>query len=195
MGFEIKGLDVSKGISFCGDEEMYLEILGDFYLLIDPKTEKIKRCIEEKLIKDYTIEVHALKNTSRLIGATELSRDFEYLEQLGHSGDVEGIELYTDKVLEKFNSYKDVLRKYGKQGNEEKQQVSSEEIVTCLKSMYNAVDCFDMDTCYKEMERLETYLLPDICSESMEKLRVYMADVAMEDIMVITKDMIDVLEG
>lgn len=47
-----------------------------------------------------------------------------------------------------------------------------------------------MDTCDSQMEVLETYVLPDGCKDSMEKLRVYMADVAMEEILSTTHEMI-----
>ncbi len=189
----IEGLDVEQGIKYSGSKEMFLELLGDYYLLIDTKTNKIKRCIEDNLIKDYTIEVHALKNTSRLIGAMELAQDFEYLEQLGKQGDVENIKLHTQAVLDKFMSYKEILRPYGEQAAKDKIQVTREEITACLSSMNQAVENFDMDTCDREMERLETFLLPEECSAHMERLRVCMADVAMEDILAITKEMIDVV--
>ncbi|MBQ8165513.1 MAG: response regulator, partial [Lachnospiraceae bacterium] len=52
----IDGLDVDYGIRYSGGKEMFLELLSDYYLLIDTKTNKIKRCIEDNLIKDYTIE-------------------------------------------------------------------------------------------------------------------------------------------
>ena len=47
---------------------------------IDIKSTKLKRCLEDGLIRDFTIEVHALKNTSRMIGALELSESFLRLE-------------------------------------------------------------------------------------------------------------------
>ena len=44
------------------------------------------------------------------------------------------------------------------------------------------------------MEELETILLPEQCEILMEKLRVSMSDVAMEDILNITKEMLDILD-
>lgn len=189
----IDGLDVDYGIRYSGGKEMFLELLSDYYLLIDTKTNKIKRYIEDNLIKDYTIEVHALKNTSRLIGALELAKDFEYLEYLGNQGYIEDIKAETNAVLEKYNSYKDILRGYGNRDKKDKKQISNESIIRCLENIHKAVEEFDMDTCDDQMEVLETYILPDGCQESMEKLRVYMADVAMEEILSTTNEMIEII--
>ncbi len=186
---EIEGVDVEYGIKYSGSKEMFLELLKDYYLLIDTKINKIKRCIEDHLIKDYTIEVHALKNTSRLIGALDLAKNFEYLESLGNRNDIDGINENTVKVLEKYKKYKQYLKYYGEQGTKDKQQVSVSEIVKCLDEIYKAVENFDMDTCDSQMERLETFCLPESCKQHMDRLRVCMADVAMEEIMSITMDM------
>ncbi len=191
----IDGLDVDYGIRYSGGKGMFLELLADYYLLIDTKTNKIKRCIEDNLIKDYTIEVHALKNTSRLIGALDLAKDFEYLEHLGNQGYIEDIKADTGAILEKYNSYKNILREYGKQDKKGKKQVSKDAIIHCLENIHKAIEEFDMDTCDNQMDVLETYNLPDDCKESMEKLRVYMADVAMEEILAITSEMIAMING
>ncbi len=186
---EIEGVDVEYGIKYSGSKEMFFELLRDYYLLIDTKINKIKRCIEDHLIKDYTIEVHALKNTSRLIGALDLAKDFQYLEGLGNDNDIEGIKKHTDRVLDKYKKYKSYLKTYGEQGAKEKNKVSVDEIIHCLEEIYSAVENFDMDTCDKQMEELETYCLPENCNPHMERLRVCMADVAMEEIMTISLEM------
>lgn len=80
---EIEGLDTEQGIAQAGGCELYREILGDFYIMIEPKAKKIETLLADRMFHDYTIEVHALKSTARLIGATELSERCYRLEQLG----------------------------------------------------------------------------------------------------------------
>ena len=82
--FEIEGLDVAAGIENCGSKELFTQLLGDFYKLIDQKSTKIEKCLADGLIRDFTIEVHALKNTARMIGALKLSEDFYGLEKIGN---------------------------------------------------------------------------------------------------------------
>ena len=82
----IGGLNVSEGTKNCGSKKLFLELLGDFYKLIELKSTKLEKCLADGMIKDYTIEVHALKNTARMIGAMELSDLFYQMEQLGNAG-------------------------------------------------------------------------------------------------------------
>lgn len=42
-----KGIDEKEALRNCGSRELLLELLGDFYKLIDPKCEKLKQCLEE----------------------------------------------------------------------------------------------------------------------------------------------------
>ena len=70
---------------------------------------KIEKCLADGMIKDYTIEVHALKSTSRMLGASELSKRFEHLEQLGHAEKLKEIQEETPEVLALYRSYKDIL--------------------------------------------------------------------------------------
>ena len=53
-------------------------------MLIDSKSAKIEQFLEENMLRDFTIEVHALKNNARMIGAMELSQLFYKMEQLGN---------------------------------------------------------------------------------------------------------------
>ncbi len=106
----IEGLDVAAGIENSGSKELFISLLGDFYKLIDQKASKIEKCLADGMLRDYTIEVHALKNTARMIGALELSEKFYHLEQLGNAGEQKVLEIETPDVLTLYRSYKPILR-------------------------------------------------------------------------------------
>ena len=190
---KIDGLDVEEGIRNCGSKEFYLEILGDFYRLIDSKSEKLIQCVEEHLLRDFTIEVHALKNNARMIGAMELSRLFYQMEQLGNEEQQEEIEKAMPELLALYGSYKNILSKYGEKQESEQKQVSTEVIRETLMKLHDAVDQFDLDAADAAMKELETYALPEELKPMEEQLRAYVADVAMEDIMQLTEKMCEIL--
>lgn len=190
---EMEGIDVKEGIKYSGNAEMFVSLLGDFYKLIDTKAAKIETCIAEGLIKDYTIEVHAMKNTSRMIGAKELSQQFWQLEQYGNAQNETAIREETPKVLEHFRSYKKILKQYGTMQETQKREVSREEISMYLEGIQEAVEGFDLDAADGAMEKLEECKLPEKCIPLLESLRVSMADVAMEEIIETTKKMIEIL--
>ena len=81
----IDGLDTAEGIRNCGSETLFLNLLGDFYKLIDVKSEKIEEYLSTGQFREYTIEVHGLKNTARMIGALELSDLFSQMEHFGNA--------------------------------------------------------------------------------------------------------------
>ena len=189
----IDGIDVWQGIKYSGSFELFKELLGDFYTLIDSKSHKIQQYLEAGLVKEYTVEVHALKNSARLIGATELSKRFAYLEELGNAQDIEAIHRDTELVLEQYHFYKQVLKPYAKQKEENKQETSVEVILEYITEIHEGIETFDLDRADVAMKQLENVRLPESCNEYMESLRVYMADVAMEEILKVTEDMIQII--
>lgn len=186
---EIDGIDISEGMKNCGSEKLFYELLGDFYKLIDSKSDKLERCLEESLIKDYTIEVHALKNTARMIGAMKLSEMSYELEKLGNAQDVEGIRAKSSEHIELYRSYKDKLKAYGEKSDKETKSVSIEEIRGLLLRIHDAVDVFDLDEADNAMKELEACELPDSLKEKCQELSVCVADVAIEDVLKLTMDM------
>ncbi|MBQ8970178.1 MAG: response regulator, partial [Lachnospiraceae bacterium] len=80
----IEGIDSGAGIENSGSEQLWRSLLSDFYKLIDRKSTTVEKYLADGMLRDYTIEVHALKNTARMVGALRLSDDFYRLEQLGN---------------------------------------------------------------------------------------------------------------
>ena len=190
----IEGIDVEQGIKNTGSKTLLYKLLGDYCSIINTKILNIEKYLADERIKDYTIEVHALKSSSRLIGAVELSTEFQNLEILGNAGDIAGIEEETPKVLSHYKKYKEYLEPFALMQEREKKEVSGDEILMYLKGIQEAILAFDLDTADAAMERLEGCRLPDECIPMMGKLRLFFADVAMEDIISLTDKIIAVLE-
>lgn len=190
----IEGIDVQEGIKNSGSLELFINLLGDFYKLIDLKATKIEKCLADGMIRDYTIEVHALKNTARMIGALELSELFYKMEQCGNAGDVETISRENPAIMELYRSYKPILEPYGKANEQDKKEVPKAEIVAALDKLNTAMDTFDLDGADAALAELEQYRMPEALGTYMENLRAYVADVAMEEVMDTSRKMIELLE-
>lgn len=191
--YDIEGINAKKGIENSGSEELFISLLGDFYKLIDMKSVKLEKCIADNMLKDFTIEVHALKNTARMIGAMELSEEFRNLEQLGNDNDMNAIQAVAPKVITLYRKYKQILKPYGDKQETEKKVVPVEEMTLYLKGMQEAIEGFDLDMVDEAMKRLEEVQMPEQCQDFMDNLRVFVADVAMEDILQMTEEMIILL--
>ena len=190
----ITGINSQEGVKYSGSKTRWMEMLGDFYHIIDFKSKKIEDDLALGDIKAFTIEVHALKNTARLIGAMELSEEFFELEKLGDEKAEELLAEKTPKVLVHFRQYKDTLQNYAfSEEEQEKSLVSNEEIITALKEIRDAIDGFDLDGADAGMEKLNTYTIPEEYKERMKKLRALVADVAMEEVIKETSALIEEL--
>lgn len=188
---QIEGLDVKEGIQNSGTEELFLSLLGDFYKLIDQKSTKVEKLLADGMIRDYTIEVHALKSTARMIGAMELSEKFYRLEQLGNAGEEDTLIAETPAVIALYRSYKPVLEPFARKNEQEKQEVSAEDIVAELENLKNAMDCFDLDGADEAMHKLEGFVFPEELQKKVENLSAFVADVAMEDVMNLADTLIE----
>ena len=191
----LPGINAADGIKYSGSEKLWYKLLGDFYKLIDAKANKLEKCLADGLIRDYTIEVHALKNTARMVGAAQLSEWFHRMEDCGNAGDVETITRETPDLLRELRSYKDILRPYGEAGNQNKREAAPEELIEILTRMRNAMDGFDLDGVDEAMKELEQLRIPDNCTQLVETLRVAVVDVMMEEVMNTADEMIAALQG
>ncbi len=186
------GIYAEAGIRNCGSGELWLGFLKDFHNLVDFKVEKLANYLSEGQFKEYTIEVHALKNSARLIGALELSRDFADLEEWGNQGEFEKIVARNPQVLRKMIECKAVLRPFAGE-DREVQAVSGTQIKEVLWAMKAAVEAFDIDGVDFCMQELERYEVPG-CESRIEKLKAYVADVALEDILEEISEIIYIIE-
>lgn len=185
----IEGLNIAEGIENSGSKEMFLSLLGDFYKLIERKAVKVEQLLAEGLIREYTIEVHALKSTARMIGAMELSQKFYELEQLGNEENQKMLEELTPGVLSLYRSYIPILAPYGK-CVEVQENVSVDVMVDTLTSLKDAIDNFNLDAADVAMAEIEGYVFPEECKTKVEELGAFVADVAMEDVMRLADELI-----
>jgi signal transduction histidine kinase/DNA-binding response OmpR family regulator len=191
----IEGIDAGEGIRLLNSKEVFFNLLGDFYKLIDMKSARIKQYLDDGLIRDLTIEVHALKNTARLIGATALSDEFYQMEKYGDSGDILALEREIPGVLERYRSYKPILKPYGEAAEDGKRAATAGELTALLEKVKNSMDCFDLDAADGALKELDALQFPPECRGQMEDLRAYMADVAMEDVMKLADEMINAINA
>ena len=180
--FVIGDLDIDEGLKNSGGPKLFLSLLGDFYKLIDVKSDKMVNCLEDGLIRDFTIEVHALKNTARMIGAMELSTMCKTLEDAGNEENQEVLHRLTPKMIEKYRSYKEVLREYGQEDDSNKKPIDVDNMKELLSTIHQSIEMFDIDRVDECMLELSKYKLPDDVQDDYIRLKAAVADVDMETI-------------
>ena len=102
------GVDTAAGLAYCGgDEQFYKELLAEYAGDPNAKLEELTRYHDSKNWKDYSIKVHAIKSTSKMIGAMDLSSVALFLEEASKESDEEKVES-KHKVL--MESYEKLIR-------------------------------------------------------------------------------------
>ena len=97
------GLNVSDGIKYCGgDEEFYLEIVSDYVKSAPDKIKQLDGYIDEGNLKDYKIQIHAVKSSSNTIGALEFFEKARALEIASGENDTEYINSHHSEVMQEY---------------------------------------------------------------------------------------------
>ena len=179
---EIKGIDAEKGIELAGGQDVYEVICHNFHDTADTRISMLREAYDAKDIKNYTIQVHALKSTARLVGAYELSERAWQLEQAGRESNLEKIEADTEGVIEDYRKfYEEFDRIFNvdeeKPAKDDRPLIAEDDIKANLYDLKELLEAFDFDTAKELMEAFAEYSLPDKFAETYGKLKQAMAEV------------------
>lgn len=158
----IDELNFSDAVKFCMNEEILEKTLRSFWEAIDSNAEAVSKFLSEHDYRNYTIKVHALKSSARLIGAGQLSSDAAFLEECGDNLSEESIRLIeerTPKLLEDYTALKAKLAPLYAQ-SEDLPEISSDE----LHELYDAIRefslSFDSDAIDGILEQARKFRIP-----------------------------------
>ncbi|MBE5842904.1 MAG: response regulator [Butyrivibrio sp.] len=188
---KIEGIDFDEALKNCGSMDVLENVAHEFYVSIDPKADDIERFLTEKDYRNYTVAVHALKSSARLIGATKLSQDAAYLEKCGNEGNEDKIQSKTPKLLELYRSYKEKLFEVlGEKENADLPEISEEELKGAFSDMKELLEAYDFDTADGIMKMLSEYSIPDGYKDKYKKIVELMAAVDRDALIELLKDFV-----
>lgn len=105
------GIQAEVGLRYSqNDEALYRTLLGEYVLSYDEKIDSIQHSLAAENCQHYGIVVHALKSSSRMIGAMELSEVCAQLEKASNDGDIETIRKGTPALLELYEKIITAIR-------------------------------------------------------------------------------------
>ncbi|MCR5302409.1 MAG: response regulator [Lachnospiraceae bacterium] len=117
---DVSEIDTAGGIANCGSIASLLSVLSVFHSTAPSKADEIENLYEAGNTEDYTIKVHALKSSARVIGAGHLSDMARALEEAGKAGDTDKIERDTAELLEAYRSLNEKLAPLDEQSDDKK---------------------------------------------------------------------------
>ena len=168
---EYKGLESESAIKAIGSASLFNKIAKEYFHFGAEKYADIKTAYETEDIENYTIRVHALKSSSRQIGAMALGAMAEELEKAGKAGDMDTIRSKTAPMLETYSKLLDDLSVYYSESEDnDKPLIGKEALSEQLGMLHEACENLDMDAMDAIGTELRKYSYPDDLKETIDKL-------------------------
>lgn len=158
--YDTPGISVPEGIANCGGADAFVSTLRTFYETLDENADTIEEAYDNADIKYYTIKVHALKSSARIIGALRLSNLAKDLEDAGNDGDMEFIRSHTDELLFSYRGYKPKLMPLV-EADGEKTEIDAAELKGAYEALREIIPQMDYDGVEMVMDQLDAYKLPE----------------------------------
>ncbi len=165
-------IDAFVGLKNSGTAEAYLSLLQIFRGSIDEKAEELNRLYGDEDFKNYTIKVHALKSSARIIGAVDFGEEAQKLENAGKEGDNDYIFAHHEQFIDEYLGFKEplsvVISGAAKTpGKEDAPDDMMEGVFEEIKAGALDMDCEMLDGIFEEMDN---YNIPHSYAELYGKL-------------------------
>jgi CheY-like chemotaxis protein len=178
---EISEIDTAAGIKNCGGEEAYFETLKTYAGMIMDHTDQIQHYWETGDLENATIKIHAMKSTSRIIGAADIGELAQELELAGKAKDTAKIGAHIDELLSRCRALGELLsplvEKPQDEDDSDKPPISEDELKEAYGLIGEALMSAQIDNINEIAESFRTYRIPDT-----EKERVRNIIVAVENL-------------
>ena len=184
-------ISIQEGMDFCGSTYSFVKFLKTFLRSIDDKAKEIEDALTSEDYKLYTMKVHSLKSTSRIIGAHRLSELSKKLELAGESGEIDVIKEKTGELLELYRSYSNKLSDISSislDGIKLRPLASREIIDDAYRALREVSPMMDYDSVEMIIEGLKKYKLPEDEKERIEKIEYYLKKLDWESVQDLLND-------
>ena len=173
--YDIDEIDVEKGIANCGDEECYVMTLNTYADTIDDYISDIKGAYDAHDIQNATIKIHALKSTSRIIGAADLGELAQELENAGGAGDIQTLSEKIGGLLDRCRKLSEQLSPLRMQEEEEEDMslplITDDEFAEICSLMIDFADECDSIGISSAADSLKDYRLTDEQKDKIRRVR------------------------
>ncbi len=183
-------LDLAEALKNCGSKDTFMEAVRNFFEAIEEKAALIEGYAAAGDWKNYTVQVHALKSSARLIGALPLSAAARELEDLGNaaqkatddgqasSGAAVEIAAKTPPLLAEYRAYLQRLAPFCvksavgvSQSAVPKPLISQSQLADALSALRQAVAAFDFDSADTVIAEMDGYAMPPDFAPLFAKIR------------------------
>ncbi|MCR5120546.1 MAG: response regulator [Lachnospiraceae bacterium] len=168
----IEGISVKDGIKNCGSADAFCKTVKTFYDTLTEKADEIEKAYNDEDWKFYTIKVHALKSSARIIGAKELSGMAERMEDAGKNDRIDEIKQETEALLELYRSYAGKLSVLDQEETgDEKEEIPADMLEDAYGALTELIPMMDMDGVEMVVASVEEYRMKEKDEKFFKELR------------------------
>lgn len=189
---DAENLIYNVAIAGCGSKELLRETATLFYKTIDERASEIEKYYIQEDLENFTVKVHALKSSARLVGAVWLSQKAEYLERCGNERNIDEIRLKAPELLKDYrelkNSMAEIFKNFGRNlsemenselPNDLKERMNKEMFDNYISDIRASVEIFDFDSIKDTITLMNEYRQSDERKRILDK--IYDAADMMDD--------------
>ena len=173
---KLEDIELREAVVNCGGVDVLENVIKDFLVSLDNKADAIEKYLAEGDVRNYTVLVHALKSSARLIGANELSKMAEELENYGNEGNIGALKRLSPALLEKYRGYK-VKLGAAVEEDDDKPEISDEDLERAYKEMKEVLEVYDFDTADSIFDIVSQHKVSPSSKEKYAKVKELMAAV------------------
>lgn len=187
---KIEEVDTDSALKNCGTPELLLSTIKQYHSSIDQKVLELEQFYEAEDWNNYGIKVHALKSTSRLIGAANLSKLAEHLEECANKNNIEEIQNKHKELLYDFLEYKKILEPLVKEERKKipQKEISKKELSKKIQQLIEYADSFDIDGLDMLIQELSNCKLPLDFSQKFDKIQKYVENVDYKELRILLSE-------
>ena len=169
---DVDGISVEDGVRCSGGYDLFINSISMFRSTIEINAEVLEKALSEEDYQLYTVKVHALKSSARIIGANELSGKAEALEMAGKKNDIDFIKANHGALMEEYLWFKEALERLGKEDDgDDKEPIPEDELRDAYEALKEVIPQMDYDAVETILEDVTRYSLPEKDSETLEEIR------------------------
>ncbi|MCR5102178.1 MAG: response regulator [Butyrivibrio sp.] len=169
---EQEWINISFGIENSGTVDDYMSLLRIFYTSIDSKADEFESLYAAEDWKNYTIKVHSLKSSARLIGAANFGEEAQLLENAGKSGDINYIKEKHREFITEYRSFRESLAEVftEEHENQELPEADAEMMERAFEEIRTGAEEMDIDILEKVFSEMKSYSIPESQKELWDKI-------------------------
>ena len=182
---EVAEFDFEYALKILGSEELLMDTLKDFYNMLQTLPNKLDDLFDnisnEEGLKNYRIEVHALKSVAATVGAILLSKLARIIESAATNNEEDKVMILHSILIEEIEKHRERLGDIFEETTIESKELDVNTVNMYLQMMKASLTNKEYNVTDYLLGEISLYEYPEEVGKDIEKLKNYIADLMWEE--------------